>query len=64
MKELDEKLTRMPLEEAAKLMSQPSDPITVERLQALVARGAPLNEDGTLNLFQWVAWLFTQNMKP
>jgi len=33
------------------------NPVTVEMLEADVANGAPTNDDGTMNLVHYAAWL-------
>ena len=34
-----------------------STTITIEKINAEIASGAPVNPDGTINLFEYVAWL-------
>ena len=36
--------------------------ITLERLEADVEAGAPLNEDGTVNLIAYGAWILKGNL--
>lgn len=45
-------ITALTITQAARLLR-----ITKKQLEADIDNGAPLNEDGTLNLIQYVAWL-------
>ena len=50
--------TALPLADAARLLSAVGGQVvTVEMLQADVAAGAPTNDDGTLNVAHYAAWL-------
>ena len=50
--------TRLPLEQAAKLLSAAyRERIDAAELNADVIAGAPTNADGTLNLVHYAAWL-------
>jgi len=50
--------TALPLVDAARLLSAVGGQVvTVEMLQADVAAGAPTNDDGTLNVAHYAAWL-------
>lgn len=50
--------TALPLADAARLLSAVGGQVvTVEMLQADVAAGAPTNDDGTLNVAHYTAWL-------
>ena len=50
--------TALPLADAARLLSAVGGQVvTAEMLQADVAAGAPTNDDGTLNVAQYAAWL-------
>ena len=53
------KLTEISIESAADMLSKISGrKITVERIRHHVeARKAPTNEDGTINLFTYCAWM-------
>ena len=51
-------LTTMSVEDLAKLVSKASSkPLTVETLNRHIANGAPVNEDGTINIIHYTAWL-------
>lgn len=50
--------TALPLADAARLLSAVGGQVvTAEMLQADVAAGAPANDDGTLNVAHYAAWL-------
>jgi hypothetical protein len=50
--------TALPLADAARLLSAVGGQVvTAEMLQADVAAGAPTNDDGTLNVAHYAAWL-------
>ncbi|MBP7747066.1 MAG: hypothetical protein KA383_13145 [Phycisphaerae bacterium] len=50
--------TALPLADAARLLSAVGGQVvTVEMLQADVAAGAPTNDDGTVNVAHYAAWL-------
>ena len=50
--------TALPLADAARLLSAVGGQVvTVEMLQADVTAGAPMNDDGTLNVAHYAAWL-------
>ena len=50
--------TRLSIEQAAKLLSAAyRERIDVAALRADIEAGAPTNEDGTLNLVHYTAWL-------
>ncbi len=50
--------TALPLADAARLLSAVGGQVvTVEMLQADVTAGAPTNDDGTLNVAHYAAWL-------
>jgi len=50
--------TALPLAAAARLLSAVGGQVvTVEMLQADVAAGAPTNDDGTVNVAHYAAWL-------
>ena len=50
--------TALRLADAAQLLSRLGTRlVTVEKLEADVAAGAPTNSDGTLNLMHYAAWL-------
>jgi len=50
--------TALPPADAARLLSAVGGQVvTVEMLQADVAAGAPTNDDGTLNVAHYAAWL-------
>jgi hypothetical protein len=52
------KLTALPLEQAVALLRRSgSHRMTVEALRSDLAAGAPVNQDGTLNLVAYGAWL-------
>jgi hypothetical protein len=53
---LDPKRMRFPDLARALSLSGPK-PVTVEMLEAVIAAGAPVNSDGTLNLILYTAWL-------
>lgn len=36
--------------------------ITLESLEADIAAGAPLNEDGTMNIIAYAAWILKGNL--
>lgn len=36
--------------------------ITMERLEADIASGAPVNEDGTVNVIAYAAWILKGNL--
>lgn len=51
-------VTSLPLADAALLLTRAGgSAVTVEMLEADVARGAPVNADRTLNLVHYAAWL-------
>lgn len=51
-------VTSLPLADAALLLTRAGgSAVTIEMLEADVARGAPLNADRTLNLVHYAAWL-------
>lgn len=46
------------IDDAAKLLARASgEPFAAADLQSDVARGAPANADGTINLVHYAAWL-------
>ncbi|MCA9090818.1 MAG: hypothetical protein KDA90_19530 [Planctomycetaceae bacterium] len=48
----------LPIADAAKLLSKAGARlIRVEQIEADVAAGAPTNDDGTINLVMYAAWL-------
>ena len=50
--------TALPLADAARLLSAVGGHVvTAEMLRADVAAGAPTNDDGTLNVAHYAAWL-------
>jgi len=50
--------TALPLADAARLLSAAGGQrVTAEMIQADVDAGAPTNDDGTINLLQYGAWL-------
>jgi len=50
--------TALPLADAARLLSAVGGQVvTLEMLRADVASGAPTNDDGTLNVAHYAAWL-------
>ena len=50
--------TALTLENAARLLtSLGGKTVTVERIQADIDAGAPVNDDGTINLVHYGAWL-------
>jgi hypothetical protein len=54
----------LPLADAARVLSRAcGQPVTVEMLRADVAAGAPVNEDGTLNLVAYAAWLVKEGSR-
>jgi hypothetical protein len=55
------KLTSIPKDLLVKLLrSSGSRDYTMEILEDDIARGAPINDDGTINLFDYGAWLFAK----
>ncbi len=55
------KLTSIPKDLLVKLFrSSGSRDYTMEILEDDIARGAPINDDGTINLFDYGAWLFAK----
>lgn len=55
------KLTSIPKDLLVKLLrSSGSRDYTMEILEDDIARGAPTNDDGTINLFDYGAWLFAK----
>jgi len=51
-------LTALKIDELAKLLSEASKRnVTVELLQEQIEQGAPTNQDGTIHLFEFLAWL-------
>lgn len=40
-----------------------SSTISAESLEADIAQGAPVNEDGTINLIHYAAWLIRETNK-
>jgi len=53
--------TALTLEDAATLLTRIGGAaVTVEMLQADIDAGAPVNDDGTINLVHYAAWLLLQ----
>lgn len=53
--------TALPLPDAARLLSNASGQlISVDMLEADVLAGAPTNDDGTLNLIHYAAWIIRE----
>lgn len=60
MPTLDE-YARIPLSDLAKLLTEAAGQrVTVSKLRADLAAGAPSNPDGIINLVHYVAWLLSQ----
>ena len=48
----------LPIEDAAKVLSRMGrKPVTADMLEADIDAGAPTNEDGSINLVHYAAWL-------
>jgi hypothetical protein len=53
--------TALSIEDAATLLTRIGGaPVTVEMLEADIDAGAPVNDDGTINLVYYAAWLLLQ----
>jgi hypothetical protein len=53
--------TSLTLADAARLLTRAGgQPVTVEMLKADIAAGAPVNDDGTINLVYYGAWLMRE----
>ena len=52
------KITALPLADLAALLSRVGGkPVTAEMIRADIDAGAPVNNDGTMNLIHYAAWL-------
>lgn len=52
------RLTALPVEQVATLLRRSGNQrLTVEGIRADIALGAPVNQDGTINLIAYGAWL-------
>ncbi len=57
------KIAKLTKDEVVRLLKgQGSRTITEETLAADIASGAPLNEDGTVNLIEYAAWILKGNL--
>ena len=57
------KIAKLTKDEVVRLLKgQGSRTITEETLAADLAAGAPLNEDGTVNLIEYAAWILKGNL--
>ena len=56
--------TALTLRDAARLLSRTGgQPISVEMLETDIAKGAPTNPDGTINLVHYAAWLVKETTR-
>ena len=52
------------LEDVARILSAVGPkPVTVEMLQADIDDGAPVNQDGTMNLLSYAAWVVKELLR-
>lgn len=52
------RLSALPVEQVAALLKHAGSQVTdAERIRADIAAGAPVNQDGTMNLISYGAWL-------
>lgn len=57
------RIAKLTKEELVRLLkSQGSRTITEETLSANIEAGAPVNEDGTVNLIEYAAWILKGNL--
>jgi hypothetical protein len=53
--------TSLTVADAARLLTRAGgQPVTVDMLKADIAAGAPVNDDGTINLVYYGAWLMRE----
>lgn len=52
-------VTKLPKEDVVKLIiGSGAKEYTAETLEDDIAKGLPLNDDGTINFFDYMAWLY------
>ena len=56
------RLTALPKEGVVRLLKQAGSTLAAEvALEADIAAGAPVNDDGTMNLLEYAAWLLRES---
>ena len=57
-------LTRLSADDAAMVLTQAgAEHVTADKVRADIERGAPTNDDGTLNLLHYTAWLIQESKR-
>ena len=56
------KIAQMTKDEVVRLKGQGSRTISAESLASDIASGAPVNENGTVNLIEYAAWILKGNL--